>query len=94
MAVMVALWSLVMAEVEAVKVAEVAAAATETEAGTESAALLSERVTEAPPAGAALVRVTVQVVEAFGPMLEGLQAREETTTEATRVTVALAEEPL
>ncbi len=91
---MEALWSLAMEEVEAVKVAEVEAAATETEAGTESAALLSERVTEAPPAGAALVRETVQVVEALEPMLVGLQVREETRTDATRLTVALAEEEL
>jgi hypothetical protein len=77
--------------VVAVKVADVAAAATVTEAGTVRVALLLVRVTEAPPAGAALVRVTVQVEEAFWPRLVGLQASEETRTGATRLMVAFAE---
>ena len=83
-----------MADVVALKVAEVAAAATVTDIGTVSAALLSESVTAAPPAGAALVKVTVQVLEALGPKLVGLQAREETETEATSQMLALAELPL
>lgn len=45
----------------AVKVAEVAAAAIVTEAGTVNAVLLLLNVTAAPPEGAAPVRVTVQV---------------------------------
>jgi hypothetical protein len=47
--------------VVALKVAEVAAAATVTDAGAVSVALVFVRVTRAPPAGAACVRVTVQV---------------------------------
>jgi hypothetical protein len=51
-------------------------------------------VTVAPPVGAAWVRVTVQVLEEFGPRLVGLQASEETSTDATRLMLALAELPL
>jgi len=72
----------------------VAAAGTVTEAGTVRVALVFVRVTIAPPAGAALVKVTVQVVEEFGPRLLGLQASEETNTEAARLTLVLAELPL
>ena len=78
------------ATVVAVKVAEVAAAATVTDAGTVSVALVLVRVTAAPPVGAAWVRVTVQALEELGPTLAGLQASDETST-ATRLTVALAE---
>ena len=77
--------------VVALKVAVGAAAATVTEAGTVSVALVFVRVTRAPPAGAALVSVTVQVLEAFGPRLVGLQASDDTSTGATRATVVLAE---
>jgi len=80
--------------VVALKVAEVPAAATVTEAGTVRVELVSDRVMIAPTAGAALVRVTVQVVAALGPRLLGLQAKEETRTEAARMTLALAELPL
>jgi hypothetical protein len=62
-AVMTAVVSAVMVEAEAEKVAEVAPAATVTEAGTVSRALFLERDTTAPPVGAALLRVTVQVAE-------------------------------
>ena len=88
---MVADWSLGMAVVVALKAAEVALAGTVMEAGTVRVELLLVRVTLAPPAGAALVRVTVQEVEELGPRLVGLQAREETRTGATRLTVVLAE---
>jgi len=44
--------------------------------------------------GAALVRVTVQVLAELGPRLLGVQASEETNTGATRLTLALAELPL
>jgi len=77
--------------VVALKVAVVAAAATVTEAGTVKVALVFVRVTAAPPVGAAFVSVTVQVLDAFGPKLVGLHAREDTRTEATRLTVVLAE---
>ena len=78
------------AAVVALKVAVVPAAATVTDAGTVRVALVLVKVTAAPPVGAALVSVTVQVLEAFGPRLVGLQASEETSTE-TMLMVALAE---
>jgi hypothetical protein len=68
------------------KVAVVALAATVTEAGTFNCALLSARVTEAPPAGAAEVSVTVHVLEAFAPKLAGLQTSELTPGRAPAVT--------
>jgi hypothetical protein len=37
------------------------------------------------------VRVTVQVLEEFGPRLVGLHVSEDTITEATRLTVTVAE---
>jgi hypothetical protein len=64
-------------------------AATVTDAGRVNAPLLPERVTEAPPAGALALSVTVQVPEAFGPRLAGLQFNDETTVGATRFTVAV-----
>jgi hypothetical protein len=88
---MVELESLAMAPVVALNVAAVAAAPTVTEPGTVSVALVSVSVTAAPPAGAALVRVTVQVLEAFGPRLVGLQESDDTNTGATRVMIVLAE---
>jgi hypothetical protein len=89
--VTVALALLLMAAVVTVKFADVAAAATVTEAGTVSFALEFERVTLAPPAGAGWVRVTVQVLEEFCPRLLGLQAKDDTSTVAARFTVVLAE---
>jgi hypothetical protein len=91
---MVALELLPMVVVVALKVAEVAAAATVTEAGTVRVELVFVRVTLAPPVGAGWVNVSVQVLEAFCPRLVGLQASEETRTGATRLKVALAELPL
>jgi len=80
-----------MAAVVAAKVAEVAATATVTDAGTVSVALVLVRVTVAPPVGAVWDSVTVQVLEALGPRLVGLQTSEETCTDVTRVMIALAE---
>ena len=91
---MVALELLLTVVVVALNVAVVALAATVTDAGTVRVELVFVSVTLAPPLGAALVSVIVQVLEEFGPRLAGLQASEETRTEATRVTVALAELPL
>ena len=86
---------LATAAVVALKVAAVVPAATVNEAGTVSAERLSETAMLAPPVGAALVRVTVQVLEALGPRLLGVQANDETSTEAaTRLTLVLAELPL
>ena len=45
----------------------------------------------APPAGAALLNVTVQALDAFGPRLAGLQPSDVTVTGATRLTVVLAD---
>ena len=88
---MVELPSLATVVVVALKVAVLAAAATVTEAGTVKVALVFVRVTLAPPVGAAFVSVTVHVLEEFGPRLVGLQASEDTSTGATRLTVVLAE---
>jgi len=68
-----------------VKIAVVAPAATVTEAGTVSEELLSDTATAAPPVEAGLVSVTVQVLDATGPSVVGLQVRAETTTGATRL---------
>ena len=70
---------------------EVEPAATVTDSGAVSTLLTVVRATMAPPAGATLVRVTVQVLDVLGPRLVGLQARDDTRTGATRVTVVLAE---
>jgi hypothetical protein len=80
-----------MVVVLTLKVAAVAAGATATDAGTVRVALVLVRATVAPPAGAGWVRVTVQVLEALGPRLVGLQTSEETSTGASRLIVALAE---
>ena len=72
-------------------VAVVAAAATVTDAGTVSVGLVLVSVTKAPPVGATLVRVTVQVLEAFRPRLVGLHASDDTSAGATRLIVALVE---
>ena len=82
---------LLMVPVVALNVAEVAAAATVTEAGTVSVELVLVSVTLTPPVGAAWVKVTVHVVDELWPRLVGLQASEETSTGATRLTVVFAE---
>jgi len=82
---------LLIVVVVTLKVADVAAAATVTDAGTVRLALELERPTLAPPVEAAWVRVTVQVLEELAPMLEGLQLSAETSTGATRLTMVLAE---
>jgi len=82
---------LVIPAVVALKVADVADAATVTDAGTVRVELVSDTVTLAPLLGAGWVRVTVQVPEELGPRLEGLQESEETSAEATRLTVVLEE---
>ena len=80
-----------MAAVVTVKFADVAEAATVTEGATVSVALEFARVTLAPPAGAAWFKVTVQVLEELAPMLIGLQARDERSAGANRLTAVLAE---
>lgn len=73
------------------KLADMPAAATVTDAGTERSVLVLLTLTAAPPAGAGWVRVTVQALDEFGPRVVGIQARAETITGATRLMVALAE---
>ena len=82
---------LAMATVVALKFTQVAAAATVTDAGTVSVEFVLVRITVAPPVGAGWVSVTVQVLEELGPRVVGLQMREETSTGAARVMVALAD---
>jgi hypothetical protein len=48
-------------------------------------------VTLAPPAGAGWVRVTVQVLEEFDPSQLGLHTSDDISTDATRLTLAVAE---
>src|SRR5450759_30329 len=67
-----------MTAVVALKVAAVAAATTVTDAGTVRVGLVLDRVTEAPPAGAGLVRVTVHVLEALEVRLPALHWSEDT----------------
>ena len=61
----------------ALNVAVAAPAATVTDAGTVSEALLLARVTADPPAGAVCDSVTVQVLTALWPRLAGLHERDE-----------------
>ena len=75
----------------ALKVAVVAPAATVTEAGTVSNALLLASVTVEPPAGAVWPSVTVHALTALCPRLVRLHARSDTSTGATRLIVAVFE---
>jgi hypothetical protein len=90
-AVIVALELPLIAAVVTMKLTDVAAAGTVTDGATVRVALEFERVTVAPPAGAGWVRVTVQVLEELGPMPAGAQVKDDTSTVAARLTVALAE---
>jgi len=76
-----------------VKAAVVAPAATVTEAGVVRRLLLSESVTVVALV-AALLKVTVQVLEALEPRVVGEQAREESVTAEARAMVAVFETPL
>ena len=75
----------------ALNVAVMAPAATVTDAGRVSEALLLPSVTLDPPVGAACVSVTVQMPTALCPRLVGLQVMPETTTDASRLIVAVCE---
>jgi hypothetical protein len=87
-AVIVTVWLDVWLEVVAVKVAVVAAAATVTFAGTDAAALLLDRVTTEPPAGAAALRVTVPVEFANPPTtVAGLTETDRSSGLTVRVAV-------
>ncbi len=87
----VALESLVTVVVETLKVPDVTPAATVIDAGTVSTPFVLVSVTNAPPAGATFVNVTVHVLDPFGPKLVGLHESEETSTAADRFTVVFAE---
>ena len=76
-----------------VNAADVAPAATATDAGMVSSELLSDSVT-AVLAVAALLNVTVQVLAALEPRVVGLHATEESVTAAARLIVAVFETPL
>jgi len=89
-AVMVALELAPTAAVVTVNVAEVAAAASVTEGGSVSVALVFERVMLMPPLGAACVTVTVQVLEEFAPRVAGVQDSKETDSGPTRVITLVA----
>ena len=79
----------------AVKLAVVEAAATVTEPGTDNAALLSERLTDEPPVGAAWDSVTVQVELPPEATLFGTHCNVVTLTAAgVTVTEAVVELPL
>jgi hypothetical protein len=77
--------------VVAENVAEVAAGATLTDAGTVRLELVLERATLAPLAGAPELKETVQVLEELDPRRVGVHAREETSAGTTRLTFAVAE---
>ena len=83
-----------MADVVAAKVVVVAPALTVTDAGAVRTALVFESVTTAPPVGAALDSAIVHVVEAFWPMLVGLQDSDDTPIETRRLTLVVALAPL
>jgi hypothetical protein len=80
-----------MVVVVVANVADVAPTFTLTDAGTVSIGLVLVSVTDAPPVGATLVRVTVQVLEAFCPRLAGLHASDDTTAGPIRLMGAVAE---
>lgn len=69
-----------MPAVVALNVMDVKPAGTVTEPGTVNTVFVFVSVTTAPPVGAAAVKVTVHVLDAFGPRLVGLQPIEETST--------------
>ncbi len=77
--------------VETLNVPVVTPAATVIDAGTVNTAFVFVNVTNAPPAGAAFVNVTVHVLDPFAPRLVGLHESEETSTAADRFTVVFAE---
>ena len=74
-------------------VADVAPAATATDAGVVSSELLSDSVTVVL-AVAALLNVTVQVLAALEPRVVGVHASEESVTAAARLIVAVFDTPL
>jgi hypothetical protein len=78
----------------AVKVPLVAPDATVIEAGTVKLALLSDRATLSPPDGAALLRVTVQVLVPPEESVVGAQLKPLSVTGATTTPVIVPPEPV
>jgi hypothetical protein len=68
--------------------------ATLTVAGTVRAVLSRVMASVIPPAGTAFDRVTAQELLPFDPRVAGVHTSEVTVTGATRLTDALAEEPM
>ena len=89
-----ALWSLEMLAVLALKEATMNPADTETVDGVFNVELLLASVMTMPPAGAGWFTLRVQVLLAFDPRLVGLQESEETNTELASPTEVFAELPL
>ena len=92
-AVTVAVESLTMVPAVAVKVAVEAPAATVTETGAVSSALLDEMATRTPPAGAAVPAVMVQVLLAPELSDGGAHTREATVHGGARLREAVLELP-
>lgn len=88
-----AFWSVVKLPAVALNDAVVAEPATVTEAGTVRTAFVLLNCTAAPPFGAALLNVTVQVLVADGPRLPGAQLRELTRGSETSEMAAFCELP-
>jgi hypothetical protein len=87
--VIVAVAAVVPAVVVTVNVPVVLPAATVTEAGTVAAALLLDKTTEMPPAGAALFKVIVPVEELPRATLVGLSDTDERAAGAVMVRAAV-----
>jgi hypothetical protein len=78
----------------AVKLTVVAAAGTATETGrVRMLGMAPEMATNAPPVGAALFKMIVQVVLAFEESVAGAHCSDEINEEGTREITALLEEP-
>jgi hypothetical protein len=92
--VIVAVAAVVPAVVVTVNVPLVLPAAPVTEAGTVAAALLLDKVTEMPPVGAALLKVTVPVEEAPRATLAGLRETDESAVETVIARAAVLLVPL
>lgn len=91
MAVTEALWLAGMTPAAAANEAEAAPLSTVTEAGTPRSALLLASDTTTLPAGAALLKVTVQLLAEFEISVLGLQTNDDTRAGAIRLMVAGAE---
>jgi hypothetical protein len=92
-AVMVAVWPEVTVPAVAVKLALCEPAGTVTDAGVDRALLLSARATVAPPAGAALVRVTEQELAAPEDNVVGLHCTEDSAAGGVMLNDAVLETP-